>query len=96
MDEGEMDGAEISDEDLSTTTRRRHRDARRSARPNHPFTDFNEKVDYTVFTQEFDETITAEELCDEAELDRLRAFLDKQLAHLQGAVGRWPTACNVA
>ena len=30
----------------------------------------------------------AEELCDEAELDRLRAFLDKQLAHLQGAVGR--------
>jgi cobaltochelatase CobT len=33
-------------------------------------------------------TISAEELCDEAELDRLRAFLDKQLAHLQGVVGR--------
>jgi len=57
-------------------------------RPNSPFDDFNEKVDYHIFTQEFDEEITAEELCDEAELDRLRAFLDKQLAHLQGAVGR--------
>ncbi len=43
-----------------------------------PFDDFNEKVDYNIFTQEFDEEITAEELCDEAELDRLRAFLDKQ------------------
>src|SRR5690606_31421462 len=29
-----------------------------------------------------------EELCDEEELDRLRAFLDKQLANLQGIVGR--------
>ncbi len=57
-------------------------------RPNTPFDDFNEKVDYHVFTEEFDETITAEELCDDAELERLRAFLDKQLAHLQGAVGR--------
>ena len=57
-------------------------------RPNSPFDDFNEKVDYRIFTQEFDEEISAEELCDEAELDRLRAFLDKQLAHLQGAVGR--------
>ncbi|MCV5263885.1 hypothetical protein OFC55_40115, partial [Escherichia coli] len=57
-------------------------------RPNSPFDDFNEKVDYRIFTQEFDEEIHAEELCDEAELDRLRAFLDKQLAHLQGAVGR--------
>jgi cobaltochelatase CobT len=71
--------------------RRRGRfgDARRGPASEHnPFDDFNEKVDYHVFTEEFDETITAEELCDAAELDRLRAFLDKQLAHLQGAVGR--------
>ena len=32
----------------------------------------------------FDETVGAEELCDEEELDRLRAFLDKQLANLSG------------
>ena len=44
--------------------------------------------EYAVFTRAFDETIGAEELCDEAELDRLRAFLDKQLATLGGVVGR--------
>ncbi|MGB3813749.1 MAG: cobaltochelatase subunit CobT [Shinella sp.] len=88
MDEGEMDGAEISDDDLVEDDGDDTETPGEVRRPNHPFTDFNEKVDYTVFTQEFDETITAEELCEEAELDRLRAFLDKQLAHLQGAVGR--------
>ena len=88
MDEGEMDGAEISDDDLVDDDGDDSETPGEVPRPNHPFTDFNEKVDYTVFTEEFDEMITAEELCDEAELDRLRAFLDKQLAHLQGAVGR--------
>ncbi|WP_337182082.1 cobaltochelatase subunit CobT [Shinella sp.] len=88
MDEGEMDGAEISDDDLVDDDGDDTEKPGEVRRPNQPFTDFNEKVDYGVFTQEFDETITAEELCDEAELDRLRAFLDKQLAHLQGAVGR--------
>jgi len=88
MDEGEMDGAEISDDDLVEDDGDETEKPGEVRRPNQPFSDFNEKVDYGVFTQEFDETITAEELCDEAELDRLRAFLDKQLAHLQGAVGR--------
>ncbi|WP_242218724.1 cobaltochelatase subunit CobT [Shinella zoogloeoides] len=88
MDDGEMDGAEISDDDLVEDDGDDTEKPGEVRRPNQPFTDFNEKVDYGVFTQEFDETITAEELCDEAELDRLRAFLDKQLAHLQGAVGR--------
>jgi cobaltochelatase CobT len=32
--------------------------------------------------------IHAEDLCDADELTRLRAYLDKQLAHLQGVVGR--------
>jgi cobaltochelatase CobT len=88
MDEGEMDGAEISDDDLVEDDGDDTETPGEVRRPNQPFSDFNEKVDYAIFTQEFDETITAEELCDEAELDRLRAFLDKQLSHLQGAVGR--------
>ncbi|WP_108662270.1 cobaltochelatase subunit CobT [Acuticoccus kandeliae] len=45
-------------------------------------------TDYRVYTRQFDEVITAEELCDTAELDRLRGFLDRQLTHLQGAVAR--------
>jgi cobaltochelatase CobT len=88
MEEGEMDGAEISDDDLQDEGDEDSETPGEVKRPNQPFADFNEKVDYTVFTREFDETIASEELCDEAELDRLRAFLDKQLSHLQGAVGR--------
>lgn len=88
MEEGEMDGAEISDDDLQDEGDEDSETPGEVKRPNQPFADFNEKVDYAVFTREFDETIASEELCDEAELDRLRAFLDKQLAHLQGAVGR--------
>ncbi|HEX2554075.1 MAG TPA: cobaltochelatase subunit CobT [Microvirga sp.] len=44
--------------------------------------------DYKPFTGKFDEVIHAEDLCDADELTRLRAYLDKQLAHLQGVVGR--------
>ncbi|QLF68597.1 cobaltochelatase subunit CobT [Peteryoungia desertarenae] len=88
LEDGEMDGAEMSDEDMSDEGDDDSETPGEMRRPASPFDDFNEKVDYRIFTQEFDEIITAEELCDEAELDRLRAFLDKQLAHLQGAVGR--------
>ncbi len=44
--------------------------------------------DYKAWTAKFDETITAEDLCDPEELERLRAYLDKQLSQLQGVVGR--------
>jgi cobaltochelatase CobT len=88
MEQGETDGAEISEDDLMEEGDEESETPGEVKRPNNPFDDLNEKIDYAVFTQEFDEEITAEELCDEAELDRLRAFLDKQLAHLQGAVGR--------
>ena len=53
-----------------------------------PFQTLSKDIDYKVFTTQFDETVGAEELCDEEELERLRAFLDKQLANLQGVVGR--------
>ncbi|MBO0753084.1 MAG: cobaltochelatase subunit CobT, partial [Bradyrhizobiaceae bacterium] len=44
--------------------------------------------DYRPFTARFDETVAAEDLRDTEELDRLRGYLDKQLAHLQGVVAR--------
>jgi cobaltochelatase CobT len=47
-----------------------------------------ETPSYKAYTTKFDETIAAEDLCDTEELERLRAYLDKQLAHLQGVVGR--------
>jgi cobaltochelatase CobT len=57
----------------------RPRDSRANDRP---------QTDYKAYTQKFDEIVTAEELCDAEELTRLRAYLDKQLAHLQGVVAR--------
>lgn len=49
-----------------------------------PFAAFN----YHVFTTEFDEIAAAEELCDAAELTRLRSYLDQQLASLANVVTR--------
>jgi len=43
-------------------------------------------TDYKAFTTRFDEIIEAGELCDEAELNRLRAYLDQQIGGLQGVV----------
>ncbi|AWN35440.1 cobaltochelatase subunit CobT [Methylobacterium radiodurans] len=44
--------------------------------------------EYKIFNARFDEVIHAEDLCDPDELARLRTYLDKQLSHLQGVVGR--------
>ncbi|MGD9738242.1 MAG: cobaltochelatase subunit CobT [Bauldia sp.] len=57
-------------------------------RQNQPNPALANAVRYHAYTTRFDETVKAEELCDPEELDRLRAFLDKQLAPLQGAVAR--------
>ena len=55
-------------------------------RPNRPLSDLPPQFDYKPWTDRFDEVIAATELCDEDELTRLRAYLDQQLVHLQGAV----------
>jgi cobaltochelatase CobT len=43
-------------------------------------------LDYKSYTERFDEVIEATGLCEDEELNRLRAYLDQQLIHLQGAV----------
>ncbi|MCG6882245.1 MAG: cobaltochelatase subunit CobT [Silicimonas sp.] len=43
---------------------------------------------YSVYTAEFDEEISAEDLAEPEELERLRAYLDQQLDPLKGAVSR--------
>jgi cobaltochelatase CobT len=55
-------------------------------RPNRPLSDLPPQFDYRIFTTQYDEVVEAAELCDEAELGRLRTYLDQQLVHLQGAV----------
>ncbi|MDP4575784.1 cobaltochelatase subunit CobT [Qipengyuania sp. G39] len=57
-------------------------------RPNRPWTEIPEGFDYKPYTDTFDEVVEAPELCDNEELDRLRQYLDSQLAGLQGVVTR--------
>jgi cobaltochelatase CobT len=44
--------------------------------------------EYKAFTTRFDEVIHAEDLCEPEELERLRAYLDKQLQNLSSIVAR--------
>ncbi len=57
-------------------------------RPNVSVLDYPEAFGYKVFSEANDEMVTAEELCDAEELERLRTFLDKQLSSLHSAVSR--------
>ena len=63
-------------------------EAGEAPRPREGKNDGRLATDYKAYTVKFDEVVTAEELCDAEELTRLRAYLDKQLAHLQGVVAR--------
>ncbi|WCL54479.1 cobaltochelatase subunit CobT [Gimibacter soli] len=57
-------------------------------RPNRPLEELTDAAFYEVYTAAYDETIRAEDLCDTEELDRLRRYLDQQMAHLSRAVSR--------
>ncbi|MEZ5780261.1 MAG: cobaltochelatase subunit CobT [Rhizobiaceae bacterium] len=84
---GEMEASDATADDISED----EADAEtpgEAKRPDSPYANLPKDFDYKVFTSTFDETVGAEDLCDEEELDRLRAFLDKQLSNLQGVVGR--------
>lgn len=86
--EGSMEASEAESGDDFDETDMEEETPGESQRPDLPFSELPADSDYQIFTPKFDEEVMAEELCDAAELERLRAFLDKQLAHLQGVVGR--------
>ncbi|MCL2715852.1 MAG: cobaltochelatase subunit CobT [Alphaproteobacteria bacterium] len=89
MNEGAMEGAqamasdaldegELADDEVPGEATRPQR--RGGNEPRGP--------EYHSFAPKFDEEIAAEDLCEHEELERLRSYLDKQLAHLQGLVAR--------
>jgi len=88
QDAGEMEATDASADDAADEDEADAETPGETRRPENPFTNLPKEIDYKVFTTAFDETVGAEELCEEEELDRLRAFLDKQLSNLQGVVGR--------
>jgi cobaltochelatase CobT len=87
-EEGEDADAEVSGdqvEDLSDAEQAE--DAMRPNRAQQPFANA-ETWGYKIYTPQFDEEISAPDLCDDEELTRLRNFLDQQLAQMQGVVSR--------
>ena len=56
--------------------------------PNISVLDSPEAFGYRTFTTQHDEVINAYELCEAIELDRLRSFLDKQLANSSQVISR--------
>jgi cobaltochelatase CobT len=85
---GETESSDASSDELSDDEELDAETPGEARRQDNPFANLPKEIDYKVFTTAFDETVGAEELCEDEELERLRAFLDKQLANLQGVVGR--------
>jgi cobaltochelatase CobT len=88
QESGETEASDASSDEISEEEDADAETPGETRRRDDPFANLARDTDYKVFTTQFDETVGAEELCEEEELDRLRAFLDKQLANLQGVVGR--------
>ena len=53
-----------------------------------PTNEQENQISYKIFTTQFDEVVSAQELCDFEELKRLRTQLDRQLESLQGVVSK--------
>jgi cobaltochelatase CobT len=92
--EGESDAAEMDaqqmdvDEQAEDQDGEEEQDGEEPWKPQLPFSSLSNEDFYKVFTNQFDEVISAEDLCDAEELTRLRNYLDKQLSNLQGVVAR--------
>jgi cobaltochelatase CobT len=85
-EDGEQDYSDEFDADSEEGADEMGEEGMMPVRPNRPLSDLPPGFDYKPYTTRHDEIVTAEELCDEDELLRLRGFLDQQLVSLQGAV----------
>jgi len=83
--EGEAQGDDFAEDDMAEGGEGED-EGMLPVRPNRPMADLTPDFDYKEWTRQFDEVISAEELCDPDELTRLRAYLDQQMIHLSGAV----------
>jgi cobaltochelatase CobT len=83
-EQAETEASPEQAEDMSETV-----EAQDDLRPNRnePFA-HQENWGYKIYTSQFDEEISAPDLCDAEELARLRNFLDQQLAPMSSVVSR--------
>ncbi|HEX3497639.1 MAG TPA: cobaltochelatase subunit CobT [Methylocella sp.] len=89
-----MDASEIDAADAPTGESKGDAELRPSgeggdpSRPPPPSRAESRSPDYKAFTKKYDEVVTAQDLCDAEELERLRSYLDKQLSNLSPIVAR--------
>ena len=92
--EGESEAAEMDAQQMDVEDQGEDQDGEEEQdgeepwKPQLPFSSLSNEDFYKVFSNQFDEVISAEDLCDAEELNRLRNYLDKQLSSLQGVVAR--------
>ena len=92
--EGESEAAEMDAQQMDVEDQAEDQDGEEEQdgeepwKPQLPFSSLSNEDFYKVFTNQFDEEISAEDLCDAEELTRLRAYLDQQLASLSNVVSR--------
>ena len=84
----QQDEAEADDSDDEPSEPGEEGDSSAAARPNRRPGEPELAGDYRPFTTRFDEVVGAGDLCDEEELNRLRAYLDTQMGQLSGVVTR--------
>ena len=85
-DETEMNIDQQEDDELSEVDEGNTE----NATPQYKAENSVEKIlnEYEVYTEEFDEVITAKNICEDEELNRLRAYLDQQLKAYQMIISR--------
>jgi cobaltochelatase CobT len=86
-DDQSAEGFEVMGEDMDATQGQEESEGASPWRPNYSGEDRLADV-YRAYVTEFDEIITAEDLCDNEELGRLRQSLDQQVQPLRGAVSK--------
>ena len=85
-DETEMNIDQQEDDELSEVDEGNTE----NATPQYKAENSVEKIlnEYEIYTEEFDEVITAKNICEDEELNRLRAYLDQQLKAYQMIISR--------
>jgi cobaltochelatase CobT len=88
LEDGAMEAAEAPSGELPEDADAGDADEAAESRRPPTFPDERRGPHYFAFTTKFDEVVHAEDLCESDELERLRAYLDKQLQHMSSVVSR--------
>ena len=88
LEDGAMESADAPSAEFQDEAEQADSEEAGENRPLPPRDSGKREPTYKAYTDKFDETVAAEDLCDAEELQRLRDYLDKQLQNLSSVVSR--------